>query len=259
MDAISRREAGGTYSRGFYSYIQQGSLLSAREIVPLVMRLISPASVVDIGCGVGTWLAVFQECGVHEILGVDGEYVDRGMLHIPAKNFAAADLQQALKLDRQFDLAVSVEVAEHLPPECAEVFVASLCRHAPVVLFSAAIPQQGGNNHLNEQWPEYWADLFSKFGYVPVDCIRRQIWNNPQIEWWYCQNIILYAAREWLVGRPDFHREFQSAIGVPLPLVHPRNYLTKLPENTSLRQLGRKLSRILVHRLRSRLRLGREL
>jgi hypothetical protein len=63
---------------------------------------------------------------------------------------------------RTFDLAICLEVAEHLPPEAAEGFIDSLTRLAPVVLFSAAITFQVGNQHLNGQWPDYWATLFRR-------------------------------------------------------------------------------------------------
>ena len=63
------------------------------------------------------------------------------------------DLAQPLQIDRRFDLALSLEVAEHLPPECGSEFVQTLTDLSSVILFSAAIPFQGGTDHLNEQWP----------------------------------------------------------------------------------------------------------
>ena len=114
-------------------------------MVPLVLQLLPVRSVVDVGCGDGSWLVVFRKLGVKEILGIDGEYVDPGLLQIPQDCFQAFDLAKPFSLGRVFDLAVSLEVAEHLPAECAPGFVECLTRLAPSVLFSAAIPFQGGD------------------------------------------------------------------------------------------------------------------
>lgn len=97
------------------------------------------------------------------------------------------DLTTSLKSDRLFDLVMSLEVAEHLDAKYAETFVDSLTNFGPVILFSAAVPFQGGEHHVNEQWPSYWEELFAKKGYVAVDAIRKHIWQNPEVEWWYAQ------------------------------------------------------------------------
>ena len=115
------------------------------------------------------------------------------MLEIPTDRFLALNLSQPLPIKQQFDLVVSLEVAEHLPCECAKVFVESLVKLGPVILFSAAVPFQGGTNHVNEQWPEYWAKLFQEQGYVAIDCIRNKIWQNDRVKWYYAQNILVFA------------------------------------------------------------------
>src|SRR5215469_304150 len=164
------------YDRRFYDVQSVGSRRSAGAVVPLVMRLLAPVSVCDVGCGIGTWLSVFQEHGVRSILGIDGAHVALEMLQIPPDDFRTSDLALPLELDRRFDLAISLEVAEHLPEASAAGFVKSLTAIAPVVLFSAAVPGQGGTGHINEQWQDYWADLFAREGFVPVDAIRPAIW-----------------------------------------------------------------------------------
>src|SRR2546429_8002382 len=105
------------YDVGFFQAWQPGSLASARVIVPIVLDLLGPTSVVDVGCGIGTWLSVFEESGVSDVIGVDGDYVDRDRLLIEPGRYIARDLESPLRLDRSFDLAVSLEVAEHLAPE----------------------------------------------------------------------------------------------------------------------------------------------
>jgi SAM-dependent methyltransferase len=198
---------------------------SAEEIVPLVLKLIPARTVVDVGCGEGAWLSVFRKNGVLDVLGVDGDYVHRDTLQIPQEQFQAADLSKPLQVGRKFDLAVSLEVAEHLPPECAATFVESLTRLAPVILFSAAIPFQGGNHHVNEQWPDKWAGLFQEHGYRVVDCIRKRVWQNDAVEYWYAQNALLFVRSDVLEGNKSLALELERTNPSQLRLVHPRKYL----------------------------------
>jgi len=180
---------------------------------------------VDVGCGQGGWLAVFRKLGVEDVFGVDGDYTDRDALQIPQDRFHPADLSKPLSLTRTFDLAVSLEVAEHLPAECADVFVGSLTRLASIILFSAAIPFQGGNHHLNEEWPDKWAELFRRRGYWAVDPLRKQVWENEAVEWWYAQNTLLFVRADLLEDVPALKAEFERTDPHQLRLVHPRQYL----------------------------------
>src|SRR5579871_2089663 len=166
------------YSEAFFARQKYGSLSSAQVIVPLVMALVRPVSVIDVGCGVGTWLSIFAGLGVSDVYGVDGPYVDQNQLFIPRENFLPADLTQAFSCPRKFDLVVCLEVAEHLPSTASSTLIDTLTSLGPVLLFSAAIPFQGGTNHINEQWPEYWAALFAERGFEPFDCVRPVVWND---------------------------------------------------------------------------------
>jgi SAM-dependent methyltransferase len=221
------------YTDDYHDQLHPGSMQSAREVVPLVLRLLVPRSVIDVGCGRGAWLAVFQELGVTDIRGLDGDYVCRDKLAFPNDCFSAHDLTRPFRLDRSFDLVVSLEVAEHLPADCANAFVVSLTELGPVVLFSAAAPFQGGKHHVNEQWPAYWAERFRSKGYVPVDCLRRRIWLNPKVEWWYAQNVFLYVDQNYLQSHVVLRREYESAGPDALSLVHPRRYLEWIEWGTS--------------------------
>lgn len=213
------------YTVQFYEDQKEGSLRSAREVVPLVMELLRPRSVVDVGCGVGTWLSVFTEHGVRDIAGVDGDYVPRNLLMIPTEAFVSADLRQAFSVKRSFDLALSIEVAEHLPPAAAPVHVESLVRLAPVVLFGAAIPFKGGTGHLNEQWPEYWAALFRAHGYVVVDALRPRIWTNDKVEDFYRQDLLIFVRESQLPEFPELRRARETTREGMLSVVHPRVYV----------------------------------
>ncbi len=87
----------------------------------------------------------------------------------------------------------SLEVAEHLPPTTAETFVKCLCSHADVVLFSAAQPGQGGERHVNERKPSYWAGLFAANGFNAYDSIRPLLAENKVVAPWYRFNTLLFA------------------------------------------------------------------
>lgn len=169
---------------------------SAKVVVPYLLNLVSIKSVIDIGTGTGSWIKVFQEYGIENVLGVDGDYIDDEILEIPKANFLSYDLRKELNLKRKFDLAVSLEVIEHIPKKYEDIFLKSLVNHSDLILFSGAIPEQGGQNHFNEQWQSYWGDKFNKHGYRAYDIFRLEFFNNQNIEWWYRQNIILYSKNE---------------------------------------------------------------
>ena len=192
-------------------------------------------SVVDLGCGDGGWLAVFATlCGA-EVLGIAGPWIKVSQLKIDLARFRRGALDRPLGIERRFDLALALEVAEHLPPDRAAGFVAELTSLAPVVLFSAAIPGQGGVNHVNEQWPAYWARLFAAHGYRAIDNLRSEIWNDTSVTWWYKQNILLFANLEALAAHPKLAAA--AGDGEPRALVHPEPY------QRSLRQSRPRLSR----------------
>lgn len=224
------------YTADFYRDHQDRALSSAHAIVPILLELVAPRTVVDVGCGSGAWLSVFLQEGIEDVLGLDGDYVDEHVLLIPADRFRAADLTKPLKLGLVFDLVVSLEVAEHLPEESVDSFVDTLVDLGPVVVFSAAIPFQGGVHHVNEQWPAYWAERFADRGYEAIDCIRSRVWDNEDVEWWYAQNIVVYVNRDLIERYPRLLIEMENSDAPPRSLVHPRKYLE---DQTSTRSLYR--------------------
>lgn len=194
---------------------------SAREIVPLLLKFISIKSVLDVGCGNGSWLKVFQDYGL-DIQGIDGIFVNPDHLMIDREFFIQFDLAKPFNLGRQFSLVVSLEVAEHLPKASAQLFVESLTNHSDIVLFSAAIPNQGGQNHLNEQPPNYWVELFNRCNFDCFDVIRPAIWDNKEIDWWYRQNTFVCVRRGSLISQ---HAMFDNTALNRVPhLVHPLLY-----------------------------------
>lgn len=234
------------YDRSFYAGQQPRSTLAAETVAAFLCAQLPLGSVLDVGCGLGGWLAAFSRHGVGDTIGVDGPHVDQGALAIPPSRFVAHDLGTALDLERRFDLVISIEVAEHLDAALAPRFVADLCRHGDLILFSAAIPFQGGVGHVNEQWPSYWAGLFAQQGYWPADIVRPHLWNDERIMYWYKQNMLLYVREGAGIDLP---------IGAlpALDVVHPSRYLEAAdPERMSLRRAVGGVGRALRRRMRRR-------
>ena len=204
------------------------NIRSAEIILPLVFSSLSVKSVLDVGCGIGTWLSVAKKLGAELVVGVDGDYVDRNLLrkYIFESEFRSFDLTQPFNFNRKFDLVICLEVVEHLSELAAQNIVDSLVEHSDVILFSAAIPGQGGQNHINEQWPEYWSVKFKKRGFVFVDSIRPVIWNDPRIDFWYKQNSFLVVKENHPISQLGI---FKNNFGI-----HPQLFELKIEENELL-------------------------
>ena len=181
------------YSQDFYDYIDTGSRASARAVAALLLDEIKIDSLLDVGAGHGAWAAEWRAAGVKEVLAIDGDYVDRDRLAVPKASFQAHDLSTPLDLERKFDLVQTLEVAEHLPAAKAELFVDNLVAHGDVILFSAAVPHQGGEHHVNEQPPEYWREKLKARGFAAFDFVRPRLAGRGEVMPWYRFNTYLYA------------------------------------------------------------------
>jgi hypothetical protein len=204
---------GSFYSSNFYADHNHESRLSANMILPPIFKVLRPQSVIDVGCGAGVWMAAAKSLGAR-CVGLEGDWIKD--VKPPELDIRVVDLEQPITLDQRFDLAVCVEVAEHLSGQRGPGLIHDLCRLSDCVLFSAAIPGQGGTNHINEQWQSYWADLFAKNGFVQFDCVRPPIWNNKIVARWYRQNAFLYVAK----SRSNTMR-LQRQSEIAIDIVHP--------------------------------------
>lgn len=223
------------YDANFYAKHIDGSSRSAKKVVPEVMRIFPQIkSVVDIGCGAGTWLSEFKKQGIDNVLGLDGGSPTKDSLVIGPDEYRKQDLTARVDPHLEADLVISLEVAQHLDRKYAGAFVKNICSVSDLVLFSAAIPGQGGTHHVNERWPSYWADLFRENGYQFLDLIRGNFWHDRQVEWWYRQNLFFAISNRNLyliqhIKEYQFHNSVQF-----LDCAHPQLYLDAISKREEI-------------------------
>lgn len=217
----------GIYDAGFYARISKRSYKAARTVLPLLIEAGIPfGSVTDVGGGTGSWSRAALRLGATRVTLIDGAHVDPSSLAVPPACFIARNLTQRMTIPTRSDLAICVEVAEHLPPPRAAGFIEDLCAISDNVLFSAALPFQGGDGHVNEMWPEYWASLFAAQGFDAYDFIRPAIWMDTRVDWWYRQNLLFFARRPEEAPQPRViggHRARRA--DAPLTRIHPEAYV----------------------------------
>jgi len=212
----------GKYDDAFFSYTTAGALTSARIIIPVLKDLLPKiTSAVDFGCAQGAWLNIWKENGTTDLLGIDGNYVNPDSLTIEKSSFKAANLSSQIDLGRKFDLAYSFEVADHIDAKYADIFINNLIRHADFILFSASPPGQGGEHHINEQPYDYWRQIFAKYGYVAIDCVRPAIAHLKDVSFWYRYNIILYVQESSLKNLPPKTLAAKVPAGLPIADISP--------------------------------------
>jgi Methyltransferase domain len=226
---------------------------SARVVVGHVLESFRIGSSVEVGCGYGHWTRSLSEAGIADTRAVDGPWTDRAQLVIPEGWFKVADLSQPLQLDRRFDLAVCLEVAEHVAAPAAPTLVESLAAASDLLLFGAAIPYQGGAGHINEQWPSWWRAKFDARGYEAFDIIRPRIWADRSIHYWYRQNTFVYVNRRNLTLMAAA-REVESRISRSAMLfdaVHPEKFEEVASyESLAPKRLLRKLPSWVLNRVK---------
>lgn len=238
MNALDRSE------RDYAYFDQVGDttvVASAAVIVPLLMERFRPASVLDVGCGTGNWLAEFVRRGVPTIHGFDGPWVPLERLKIPAERFTLLKLDAGLPPRVPVDLAMSLEVAEHVSPDVGDRLVEFLCASAPVVFFSAAIPGQSGSGHVNEQYQDYWVERFRRRGFAAFDLVRPVVWTDARVSYWYRQNCLVFADEN---ARVRFGLVEMPFIASP---VHPELYdRERDPRNYSIKTIFRQIPNYLA-------------
>lgn len=207
------------YNNTFYDIIREGCISSARKVIAdfKAFDQHSLASVIDVGCGEGHWGAEFARQ-----FNCDLTFIDKDGFESPHRCYKGTWLQVDMAtedfpdVDRH-SLAICLELAEHLPESRADDLVKFLVACSDQILFSAAIPGQGGLGHINEQWPNYWINRFNDLGYW-ADPLGVVHWGDIEVEPWYQQN--LYHLHKM---RGDDVCVRQNII----PTIHPAFWATK--------------------------------
>lgn len=223
-----------SYSNEFYIKRYERTKRAAEIITPIIIDLFDPISVIDYGCANGIWLAEFKNLGVDEILGIDGYMFNKELLQIPEKSFIFHDLNKPFEPKHKYDVAISLEVAEHLDINKSDIFINSLIASSDIIIFSAAIPYQGGLNHKNEQWPNYWIRKFSDHGYFTLDLIRNMIWSIEDIPVWYRQNILCFIHNSCYENYKKENLKTEYLQHEKLSVVHPELYISKIKQIKNL-------------------------
>jgi SAM-dependent methyltransferase len=177
----------------FERYVEPLASASAPVMAESIVAEFNPASVVDVGCGTGALLAALQRAGL-ECLGLDYSEASLRMAQARGLRVEKLDLCSASPGPRHFDVAISVEVAEHLPERCVDRYVDYLCHLAPAIVFTAATPGQGGWAHLNEQPHEFWIAKFRDRGFELVQEVSerwRHQWKRSNVAWFYHTNVMI--------------------------------------------------------------------
>jgi len=235
------------YAETFYRDQVDVSRDAARVIVPMLVDTFRPDSVMDVGAGTGVWMAEFRRAGVSRVAGMDAGEVPEELLAVPRADISRIDLALPLPLRDRYDLVLCLEVAEHLPQRRAASFVQELTQLGSIVVFSAAIPGQGGTGHINEMWQSEWAKLFERCGYLAHDVVRSAVWDHPRVASYYAQNIIVYSASR----SDDSRRPFTHLPS--LDVVHPRLFRRKT-QHPVLVAIADHLPHTVKNRLTSQLR-----
>jgi SAM-dependent methyltransferase len=224
------------YDDKFFDYVEIGSRRSAEVVITFLRRYLQISSILDVGCGRGVWVDEWCRAGVEDAFGVDGSYVDPDRLAIPAGQMIALDVSLPFRLERRFDLVQSLEVAEHIPASKADTFIDNLLAHGDVIMFSAAVPGQGGEFHVNEQPYEYWRDKFAFRGFVLIDFVRPNIATIRKVEPWYRYNTFLFVRKNALGRIPPLIRSHEVPEGrcisnsAPLSWRFRNSVLRRLPQ-----------------------------
>lgn len=232
---------------------------SARIIVPMLFEAIHPQSVIDIGCGIGVWLNEFKKCGAKTIQGVDGKWVLDGWekdLLIKKENIEIFDFEDkkgSLKCiqNQKYDMAVCLEMAEHVSKVKADFVIKTLTDAADVIYFSAATPNSGGMHHVNEQWQSYWIQKFAKKGFEVIDYIRPQVWNNNQVCYFYAEESFVFIKREKMHLFPLLESAHNNTC--MFNVVHPIHFKVQVIKSTHEWSYLFDLQKRLVHAYKDKL------
>jgi len=198
------------YDEKYYELVEGYAKRSAEAIAADIVREFHPATVCDVGCGTGALLEALRSRGV----GTQGiEYSEPAVKFCLARGLLVRKFDLArdpVPAGLTADAAISMEVAEHLPAWFADRYVQLLCEIAPIVVFTAAIPGQGGTDHVNEQPHEYWVEKFAGLGFALQAALSERWkvrWKENGVAWFYCLNLMVFVRSDKAALRASADRE----------------------------------------------------
>lgn len=208
------------YNEAFWEMNERHARAAAQPIVAGVHQWVETPTVVDVGCGQGIIAEEFRIHGA-EVVGIDNGWVPLDRMRLPLENFRQMDIEtEDFPITGRWALGMSLEVVEHLTPYGGDKVVKFLAENCRFVLFSAAMPGQGGYGHINEQWPSYWIEKFRVCGMEPDGRIRAHLWADQRVPCYYRQNLLLFYRLGSLM-------ETESGY-FTLDVVHPQLYKDKM-------------------------------
>jgi len=236
------------YNKKFYDEVSQSSLNSAKAIAPYIIKKFNPNSLVDFGCGDGSWLKPFLDRNI-DITGIEGDWIKNTNTKIPLENYILSNFEKKnIKIEGKFDFVLCLEVLEHLNEEIGLYLIKKMTSISDLILFSAAIPGQGGTNHINERWQSHWINLFKSYSYFPDLNIRYHFWNDSRVASYYRQNIILFRKNK-----------SENNISNIYDVVHPEFYLLKNYDNIGIKRFVSSFFGLLNKSLNKSLKLKKEI
>lgn len=217
---------GTDYDQQFYSRLEAGSESSAKVILKIVQDRFQFRSVVDFGTGTGVWLKAAHAYGASTLLGIDGPWAQH-LKRFHAADYRFINLNDSVPELKSYDVAICVEVAEHLEPSRSISLVSDLCQLADAVVFGAALTRQFGDGHINCRNQSFWITLFRDHGFSCHDIFRPKIWYDSRVEPWYRQNTFLFTRGKISDLFRDFAEPVLLDLYQPSLLFHPVDFYVK--------------------------------
>ncbi|MFA6995137.1 MAG: methyltransferase domain-containing protein [Patescibacteria group bacterium] len=188
------------YDNRFFRNTIKLEASSAFEFTALVLKYYTPASLVDIGCGAGIYLKEFNKKGIKNLLGLDGSPAAGEEFLLDKHKLVIFDLAKKYKFKKKYDLALCLEVAEHLREKDADVLIETITEAADNIIFSAAVPGQGSRSigHINEQPHNYWIEKFKNknFSYLKLRTEKMRAEMKARgVVWWIVNNLMIFELK----------------------------------------------------------------
>jgi len=171
-----------------------------KDIGRNIVSMFQPKSILDLGCGIGSYLEGALEGGCKDLYGIELNY-DKAKKYI-TKNISfyikSGDITKELNLKKKFDCVLSIEVAEHVEMSQVSFFINNIIRYAEkYILFTAAPPGQPGRGHINLKKKNFWIKYIEDKGVTYKDEIVQQCvkaWSDFNTPLYILQNLMVFES-----------------------------------------------------------------